>query len=197
MKRMICILGFIGLTGLIIVSGLYAKRKYYASAKISNSFEEIYKKTNPTLNYYYDEEKQIHNYSNNWDFDNDGINDEVSFIGTGGAHLYYFLRIILSSDKIVRDFPYLESDYPILPPNEELIKTEFSPKSNSINFAVLDISKNNSNDIFIRLDNSSFLTNKENLIEKGIKTNLVVITFRNSKLILRDFDESKYNNASR
>ena len=49
---------------------------------ISNSFENTYRKSNPTLKYKYDNYAQIHDYSNNWDFDKDGIN--------GGAHVYYF-----------------------------------------------------------------------------------------------------------
>lgn len=39
---------------------------------ISNSFENQYRASNPTLIYNYDSISQIHNYSNNWDFDNDG-----------------------------------------------------------------------------------------------------------------------------
>ena len=57
---------------------------------ISNSFENTYRKSNPTLKYKYDNYAQVHDYSNNWDFDKDGINDEVYFVGTGGAHVYYF-----------------------------------------------------------------------------------------------------------
>lgn len=63
----------------------------------SNSFENEYRISNPTLNYSYDEISQIHNYSNNWDFDNDGIKDQIYFVGTSGAHVYYFLRVVLSS----------------------------------------------------------------------------------------------------
>lgn len=50
---------------------------------ISNSFEASYRKSNPDLKYSYDNISQIHNYSNNWDLDNDGIKDEVYFVETG------------------------------------------------------------------------------------------------------------------
>jgi len=60
--------------------------------QLSNSFESQYRKSNPTLKYSYDNISQIHNYSNNWDFDNDGVKDEIYFIGTGGAHLFFFLK---------------------------------------------------------------------------------------------------------
>ena len=149
----------------------------------SNSFEEKYKE-NPTINYSYDENKQVHNYSNNWDFDNDGINDELYFVGTGGAHLYFFLRLILSSDKVVRDFPYLISDYPILPSGEN-----FNPKEDY--FAVLDIKKNNNKAIFIRLDAPSFFISTDILKRKRVKTNLIVLTLKNGKAVLKDFNERK------
>jgi len=154
---------------------------------MSNSFEETYKKTNPTINYFYDENEQIHNYSNNWDFDNDGINDDVYFVGTGGAHLYYFLRVILSSDQIVRDFPYLISDFPILPSNEESTQSNFNPQKTF--FTIFDIDEKNNNAIFIRLDDISFLVSKKILKSKKIKTNLIVLTFKNGKTILKDFEK--------
>ena len=86
----------------------------------SNSFEASYKKTNPTINYKYDSLRQIHDYSNNWDFDEDGKPDQVYFVGTGGAHLYYFLRVILSTDNLVRDFSFIQSDFPVLPSAHKL-----------------------------------------------------------------------------
>jgi len=156
---------------------------------ISNSFEKTYKKTNPGIQYSYDENEQIHNYSNNWDFDNDGINDELYFVGTGGAHLYYFLKVILSSDKVVRDFPYLDSDFPILPSGKELTQSGFNPEN--VYFAVFDINKNNRNAIFIRLDNSSFWANKKILKSQGIQTNAIVVTFENGKTVLKDFGKGK------
>src|SRR6185503_11589353 len=88
----------------------------------ANSFEILYKKTNPTLNYKYDQSNQIHDYSDNWDFDMDGKNDQLLFIGTGGAHLYFYLRIILSSDSIVRNYPFIDLDMPILPASDKLKK---------------------------------------------------------------------------
>src|SRR5688500_10540773 len=42
------------------------------------------------LNYSYDPATQTHNYSKNWDFDSDGETDSLYFIGTGGAHLYFY-----------------------------------------------------------------------------------------------------------
>lgn len=153
----------------------------------TNSFEQIYQQTNPTLNYMYDQDKQIHNYSNNWDLDNDGVNDEVFFVGTGGAHLYYFLRIVLSSDKIVRDFSFLESDFPVLSAAEALTKMDFNPEKHQIQFAVFEFDKDNMDAIFIRLDDSSFRAGQKTLKRKGVKTNHIVLTFKNGKPKFRDF----------
>lgn len=153
----------------------------------SNSFEASYKKTNPTINYKYDSLRQIHDYSNNWDFDKDGKPDQVYFVGTGGAHLYYFLRVILSTDNLVRDFSFLQSDFPVLPPDDELSKADFKPINGLTQFAVFDYDKDIGKDIFIKLDNSSFDLEKKVLNKKGIKTTLVIITFRNGKTIFKDF----------
>jgi hypothetical protein len=156
-------------------------------SNISNSFEEMYKTTHPAIHYVYDETAHIHNYSHNWDFDNDGIHDEVYFVGTGGAHAYYFLRVILSSDRVVRNFPYLISDFPILPSGETV--TQFNCNPQKTYFAVFSI--DNSNAVFIRLDTISFALNKKILKRQGVKTNAVVVTFTNNTTMLNDFDRKK------
>jgi hypothetical protein len=153
----------------------------------SNSFEDSYKKTNPAINYTYDSLRQIHNYSNNWDFDKDGKPDQVYFVGTGGAHLYYFLQVILSTDNLVRNFSFIQSDFPVLPSDEQLSKPDFNPATGLTQFAVFDYDNDKSKDIFINLDNSSFDVEKPILKKKGVKTNLVIITFKNGKTIFKDF----------
>ena len=69
----------------------------------TNSLKEGYLKKRPNLKYSYEKVKQTHDYSNNWDFDGDNVKDELYFIGNVGAHLYYQLRVILSSNKKVYD----------------------------------------------------------------------------------------------
>jgi len=161
------------------------------SRTLTNSFEESYAISNPSIKYNYENEKQIHNYSNNWDFDKDGKLDEVYFIGTSGAHLYYYLRVVLSSDNIARDYEFIQSDLPILPSNTELNNPDFNPKNNNTLFAVHDYDKDGTNDIFIRLDNSSFQSNKKTLNENGVNSSLLVLTFNNGKAIIKDFSNSK------
>ena len=151
----------------------------------SNSFAEAYKQSNPTLNYKYDSINQIHNYSNNWDFDNDGINDEFSFIGTGGAHLYYYLQVILSSDTVVRNIRFLQSDFPVLPPDSVLVKKNLNPKTIRESFSVLEIQGKKA--IYIKLDQVSFNIEEKVLRAKGIKSNAILIFFMKGKIIFKDF----------
>jgi hypothetical protein len=151
-----------------------------------NSFESIYKKRNPTLNYKYDREKQIHDYSNNWDLDNDNKPDQIYFVGTCGAHLYYFLRVILSSDNVARDYSFIESDFPALPPEEELKNPDFKPNDKT-HFAIFDHGRGSTNDIYVWLDQQTFDTAKKRLKRKGVTTNQMLITFRKGKIIFRGY----------
>jgi hypothetical protein len=157
------------------------------SDTLINSFEIDYKTLNPKINYSYDNENQIHNYSNNWDFDLDGKTDEIYFIGTGGVHLYYFLRIVLSHDKIVRNYPFIESDLPILPSDKEMENSDYNPIKCFTHFAVYDFDKNNIKDIFIRLDDTTLRSSKKALKRNKLKTNYIVLTFKNNRMELQDF----------
>jgi len=117
----------------------------------SNSFENVYRISNPTLKYSYDEISQIHNYSHNWDFDNDGIKDELYFVGTGGAHIYYFLRVILSSDKKVRNINFIQTDYPLLTKTDTL-----NSEKSIFGFDVMNTGIELTPTIIVRLDESTF-----------------------------------------
>ena len=141
----------------------------------SNSFENTYSKSNPTLVYSYDNASQTHNYSNNWDFDKDGINDEVYFVGTGGVHLYYFLKVVLSTDHKPREFEFIESDFPLLTATDTL-NFDKTP----VGFVVTDFYKNSTTTIIVRLDKQTFVGNKE-LKKRNIITNNIIISFENGK----------------
>ncbi len=153
----------------------------------SNSFAHLYKESNPSLHYQYDSLRQIHNYSDNWDFDKDGKPDQLYFVGTGGAHLYFYLRVILSTDNLVRNYPFIQSDFPVLPSDEEVNTPGFSPEKNMIQFAVFSYDNDKQMSIFIRLDKSSFAVEKRGLRKRGIKTKLIVLSFKNTKTIFKDF----------
>ena len=148
----------------------------------SNSFENEYRISNPSLKYSFDEISQIHNYSHNWDFDNDGIKDELYFVGTGGAHIYYFLRVVLSSDKKVRDVNFIQSDFPFLNGTDFLN----SEKTNA-GFAVLNIEKELTPSIIVRLDESTFDAFKNEFMKENIKTRNSLISFKNGKMKFGSF----------
>jgi hypothetical protein len=138
-----------------------------------NSYENDYRKTNPGLTYSYDNISQIHNYSNNWDFDKDGIKDELYFVGTGGAHLYYFLKVVLSTDKKPRRFDFIQSDLPFLTATDTL-NFDKTP----VGFVVTNFGENLVPTIIVRLDEQTFHDNQE-LNDRKIKTKNILLSFEN------------------
>ncbi|MCR9155324.1 MAG: hypothetical protein NXI09_14560 [Bacteroidetes bacterium] len=53
-----------------------------------------------------------YHYTDLWDFDNDGLKDEIRFISNGGAHAYYYLQIFLSSEQELYSFRSFYIDMP-------------------------------------------------------------------------------------
>lgn len=157
-----------------------------AKSQPDNSFAATYKVANPTIHYRFDSVNQIHDYSNNWDLDNDGKPDQVYFIGTGGAHLYFYLRVILSSDHQTKNFPFLQSDMPILPPNKELQQINYSPNIHSTQFAVFG---KHTKTLFIKLDDQSFYTEKQTLRKLGITTKYILLSFKNGTAVFKDYHQ--------
>ena len=153
----------------------------------TNSYDILYSKNNPSLKYKYDNQTQTHNYSDNWDLDKDGKTDQVYFIGTGGAHLYFYLRIILSSDNKVRDLNFIQSDNPVLPAGTEMEKANYVPEKNNTSFSVFT-NKDKSKSVFVKIDDSSFETEKSILKKKGVKTKYLVIYFKDGATQLKDLD---------
>jgi hypothetical protein len=142
----------------------------------SNSYESNYRISRPTLIYSYDEVAQIHNYSTNWDFDKDGIKDELYFVGTGGAHVYYFLKVILSSDKKSREFNFIQSDVPFLAATDTS-----NIEKIGWGFIVADMGKNQTPTIIVRLDASSYNAFEKELTNYNIKTRMISIDFENGR----------------
>jgi hypothetical protein len=150
----------------------------------SNSFESNYQKSNPSLMYKYDDIGQTHNYSDNWDFDKDGIKDELYFVGTGGAHLYYYLKVILSSDKISREFNFIQSDFPFLTATDTL-----SMNKTIAGFVVTNLGKDLIPNIIIRLDDNTYHDNKNELTKLKITTRNIAISFENGKSNYRGLNQ--------
>jgi hypothetical protein len=152
----------------------------------SNSFEKWYQQNNPSLHYSFNAEKQVHNYSGNWDLDNDGHKDQVFFIGTGGAHLYFYLRVILSTDNKTQNFTFLETDFPLLDADSIILKPNFNPVFSEANFAVYDNLFSKTTAIFLRLNDAVFSTEKDTLKKKGITTNTIVLCFKKGKPVFKN-----------
>ena len=155
----------------------------------SNSFASHYANAGIVLRYHYEEDKAIHNYSGNWDFDADGIADAMYFIGTGGAHLYYYLRVVLSSDRIVRDFGYLESDLPVYAPPLSTGTGRDSHIADSFtSFSV--VQQQGQCLIYLRLDTAVQFAARKLLKHHGVKTEKVLLGFNKAKAVLKDYHKN-------
>jgi len=138
----------------------------------SNSY--AYKYQGTTINYSYAENSQTHDYSNNWDFDGDGILDKIMFTGNGGAHLYYRLLIHISGIDSFFYFPYLLTDTPIYEPNDSL---KSSKNGTFPVFVVNDFNDDEINDIYLHTKN-----------DKG-SNELFIVSYnkREKKITVSDF----------
>ncbi len=145
--------------------------------RLSNSFEEAYQRSNPGFKYRYDILAQTHDYSGNWDLDKDGVKDEVYFVGTGGAHLYYFLRVVLSHDRHVKDFRFIESDCPFLTATDTV-----NLGRKTTGFVVAELGKKRTPAIIVRLDDSTFCSCKNHWKRKKVRTKNVMVRFENGKV---------------
>jgi hypothetical protein len=153
-----------------------------------NSCHSYFKNKKISIRYSYRASTQTHDYSNNWDFDGDGKTDGLYFIGTGGAHLYFYLRIVLSSDKKKRNFSFLELDMPCLGSIDELKNSKLYPNPAFPQFVVDDfISKtNNKTDkIYLRLDKHFNLPLKWK--KRGINSSCLLLKYEKGEMVLEDF----------
>ncbi len=151
-----------------------------------NSYKEIYSRTRPTLNYMYDEGTQTHNYSNNWDIDGDGKPESISFIGNGGAHLYFYLQIRLSKDNIVRDFPFLVLDFPLLGSIEQLKNVAGDTPPFLPQFVVHDVDGDGDKEIYLNFD-ITFSSIPEEWKKKGLTSRYVLLDYKNRDIVMRDY----------
>ncbi|MEO6722195.1 MAG: hypothetical protein ABIN67_17645 [Ferruginibacter sp.] len=128
-------------------------------------------------------ENLSYNYSNKWDFDGDSKNDSLYFIGNGGAHTYFFLRIILSSDGLIRNFPTIQIDMPFFATIETLNKLG---QNSSVQFVISDFDNNKTQDIYLNFNNPFGFIPKawEN---KGVKTKNVLLSFAGTIISVKDY----------
>lgn len=144
----------------------------------SNSFQTYYQSQIPSLRYAYSESLQTHNYSGNWDLDEDGQLDSLWFVGTGGAHLYFYLRAMLSKENKIREYPFLQTDFPQLVFDRTGTSIPPNHLSKDKSFAIFDFGAEEGLGIFIRLDQSSFQIAQKKLAQKGIQTNGIILRWK-------------------
>ena len=143
--------------------------------------------------YSYSDENQTHNYSGNFDFDGDRLNDSLYFVGTGGAHLYYFPRILLSSTKKSFDFEEINIDVPQYFPVSYLAALSFLDRftpqfvvgtNKDLQYVENQIIRRPSHVIFFRLDSHYY---SKDWKKQGINSDYVLLYFENGEFIIRNF----------
>lgn len=82
---------------------------------------------------------------------------------------------------MLRDHSFIQSDFPVLPADSALQKSDFNQLHNFTQFAVLDYDKDHIKDIFDLLDSSSFLADRKTLKNHRVTSNYVVINFKSRK----------------
>jgi len=156
-------------------------------AQISNSYEDYYKKHYPELKYHYDDSSQTHLYADNWDFDGDGKKDSLSFVGNGGAHLYYHLKLKLSSTNITTNFSWLLLDFPVLGNVEEINMKEIPIHPQ---FVVSDFDHDGLKDIYLNFD-SSFGSIPDKWKKGGVNSRHILIKYKKGELIITNYKAVK------
>jgi hypothetical protein len=167
----------------ILVFSLTTSYAQVRNDSISNSFKKYFLDNGLTINYMYIDSTQTHNYAGNWDFDGDGKHDSLLFIGNRGAHLYFYLQLVLSSDKKQYQFPYLLVDFPLVSTKEGLIQNELLTQ-----FAVDDFDNDGLPEIFINTDNG--MANIPDIWkQKGIKSKKILMSFNKGNLSIRNYNK--------
>ena len=157
---------------------------------VGDLYQRHFENNKMSIHYSYIDSTQTHNYSDNWDFDGDGKTDSLYFIGTGGAHLYFYLQIILSSDKKIRNFPFIELDFPVAGKIKDLKAANFYPPPTMPQFVVDKFysasDPYNLNDkIYIHLDQYSAIAIEWK--KRKINSTYLLLQYEKGKITIKDF----------
>ncbi len=136
----------------------------------------IYNPETHSVNFSYD-------YSNRWDLDGDKKMDSLYFIGNGGAHTFFFLRVILSCDHKTRDFRFIQLDMPF--PSDKASLDKFG-KDVAPQFVPYDFNGDGVLDLYLNFNNH-FGSIPGAWKNKGIRTRYVVLSFNKGQFTVRDY----------
>ncbi len=168
------------LFSMICVTSVHAQSDTSLYENVSIPMEEF-------AEYHYDSTLQTnilwYNYSDIWDFDGDKLNDSVWFIGNGGAHQYFHLRIVLSSENVWHDYTSIQIDMPYLLNTQNL--EELGEKS-TIQFAVRDFDSDDIVELYFNVNNP-FSGNVDQLETLGISTPYFLIDYSKTGLTFVDY----------
>lgn len=131
-----------------------------------NSYKRTLSEKYPGLLYSYIDSSQTHDYSGNWDLDGDGKKDGVLFVGNGGAHLFFHLRLVVG-DK-VWNLKWVEVDMPMLG-----------------EFVVDDFDGDGRKEVYIRLGKDAEVPKEWR--KKGVKVGSLEIKCKEKQLSIRNF----------
>ena len=161
----------------------------FAQAQPDTALAKMAEIRDSTPKYYrYDSVRQmripVYDYSGKWDFDGDGKNDALVFIGTGGAHAYYYLQMHLSSQGTKQHFRCLEVDMPYLVPIEEFRK---KGRHVAVQFVVHDFDSDRNPEVYLNIPAPKGYIPKC-LKTLGLSSSNVFIDQSNGKLLLKNFE---------
>lgn len=152
---------------------------------VSNSYKRNYDIRYPTLKYFYDSTTQTHDYSGNWDFDGDKISDSLSFVGNGGAHLYFHLKLTLSTERRAIDYEHLVSDFPVLDSIDHFKKVYGRSPIYPV-FIVHDFNNDGRMDIYFNSD-IKFAPIPKHLKRKGGTSRHILISYEKKDIVIKNF----------
>ncbi len=148
------------------------------------SFAQYNREHHPGLAYSYDRTRQIHDYSDNWDLDGDGKKDKVYFIGNGGAHVYFYLAIQLSSEKKRRDYTYLSIDMPFLGSKHDLKPGQ--PQPVLPQFVVADFDADGRDEIYLHVHPKDVVSPLKE--QRALRSGAVLLDYRNKNFRLKNYN---------
>lgn len=153
--------------------------------QVSNSYKESLERSHPGLHYRYIDSSQTHDYSGNWDMDGDGKADGICFMGNGGAHLYFHLRLILSSENRTQDFNWLTFDLP-MPGQISDLKNSNGKLPVMPQFIVADFDTDGRQDLYLCFDDH-YTSIAARWKRRGVTSRYLLLSYKRKKIVIRNF----------